>query len=406
MAGVRSLAVAAIAIGFAVCPLSAQESKQQTAQTDEELPVTALTEQERKPDWQIKPRGRLQYDAANIDGPAGLPGQGGSSEIRRAQLGVDIQMPGGFSARLEGEFTADPLELVDAYVAWNGNDFNITAGQQKTFDGLDDATSDLNTSFTERAAFVTAFNFSRGTGVSAGFASSKFLINGGLFTDPVILLNDVRSNSISVDIRAVWMPTTGTASLHFATGYHWRDRKDFATEPVRYGQRPFPQSADTRYITTPALGIDKEQSYGFEAAAVVARFHVATEIYWMRAERPGLPDLNFIGGYGEAGFFLTHDSRPLEGGAFGSIKPARPLGGGGFGAVQINVRYDYLDLNSGDVKGGKQNGYLASIIWTPIEDLRLLINYARLDYSNAVIAVSGARNYSVDVWGIRSQINF
>ena len=359
-----------------------------------------------KPDWELKPRWRLQYDWAHVGGPAGLAGTGGSEEIRRAQLGVDIKMPGGFSARIEGEFTADPIELVDAYVAWDRDGINVTAGQHKFFSPLDDMTSDLNTSFTERAALVTAFNFSRRTGVSAGYARGDFQINGGVGTDPLIQLDDVEDNSVSAHLRTVWMPKADKTKLHFGAAYHWKHRRDSGTLPVRYRQRPLVHSTETRYVATPGLLAGRERTWGVEAAAARGRFHAAGEAYWHRASLPGAADPTFFGAYAEAGFFLTGDSRPLKGGQFGAVKPDKPLGEGGIGAVQVNARYDYLDLNSAGVAGGQQRGYMASVIWTPAKWLRLMAQYARLDYRDAAIAVAGRRDYGVDVFGARVQLTY
>ena len=359
-----------------------------------------------EPEWQIKPRWRVQYDIADIDGPSGLVGTGNFDDLRRARVGVDLKMPHGFSARIEGELSTDPIELTDAYVAWTGKGVNVTAGQHKPFLPLDEMTSNLNTSFIERAAFVTAFNYGRRTGVSASFGKGDWAINGGIFTDPLIMLNDVKSNSISADFRGYWSPQLGKVKLHLGAAYHWRDLEDFAGVATRYRQRPLVRITDTRYIGTPGLTVDKEQRYGLEAAAVSGRFHGAAEVHWLNASRPGLADPKFFGGYGEIGVFLTKDSRPLKGGTFGAIKPKKPLGNGGIGAVQINLRYDYLDLNSGGVTGGKQDGYLASLIWTPAEFLRLMANYARLDYSDAGIAVGGDRDYAVDVIGVRVQLSY
>lgn len=362
---------------------------------------------EEETQWEFKPRWRLQYDWADVSGPAGLAGTGTSEEIRRAQLGVDIKMPGGFSARVEGEFTADPIELVDAFVAWNGHGFNVTAGQQKFFTPLDDSTSDLNTSFTERAALVTAFNFTRRTGVSAGYAKGDFQINAGVGTDLLIELDDVARNSISAHARAVWMPRIGDTKLHFGAAYHWKDRRDSAASAVRYRQRPLAHSAETRYVATPGLLVDREQTWGIESAAVNGPFHVVSEAYWHRASRPGASDPTFFGTYVEAGVFLTRgDSRPLKGWAFGAIKPKKPLGEGGIGAVQVNARYDYLDLNSAGIVGGTQKGYMASVIWSPTAWMRLMAQYARIDYRDAAIAVAGQRDYGVDVMGARVQFTY
>ena len=119
-----------------------------------------------------------------------------------------------------------------------------------------------------------------------------------------------------------------------------------------------------------------------------------------------MTDPTFFGGYAEAGVFLTNDSRPLKGGTFGGIKPKKPLGSGGIGAVQLNVRYDYLDLNSKGVTGGKQDGYMASLIWTPAENFRLMGQYSKLKYTDAAIAVAGDRSYTVDVIGVRGQLSY
>lgn len=359
-----------------------------------------------KPDWEAKPRWRLQYDWAHVDGPPGLSGTGNSEEIRRAQLGVDIKMPGGFSARIEGEFTDDPVEVVDAYVAWDGGGINVTAGQHKFFSPLDDMTSDLNTSFTERAALVTAFNFSRRTGVSVGYAKGDFRINGGVGTDELIELDDVAANSISTHLRAIWMPKLGETKLHLGAAWHRKDRRDSAAVPVRYRQRPLVHSTETRYVGTPGLMAEREQTWGVEAAAVNGRLHAAAEAYWHRAGLPGTADPAFFGAYAEVGFFLTRDSRPLKDGQFGAIKPNRPLGEGGIGAVQVNARYDYLDLNSRGIIGGQQRGYMASIIWTPARWLRLMAQYARINYRDAAIAVAGDRDYGVDVIGARVQLTY
>ncbi len=359
-----------------------------------------------KATWQIKPRWRVQYDVADIDGPTGLSGLGHVDDIRRAQLGIDLKMPGGFSARVEGDFAATPIEFTDVYLAWDRKGINVTAGQHKAFTPLDDMTSDLNTSFMERAAIVTAFGHGRRTGISAGYAKGDFGVNGGLFTDPLLQLNDVQSNSISFDARGYWSPKIGKAKLHFAAAYHWRDLNDFGLVTTRYRLRPALRITDARYIGTPALAITKEQRYGLEAAAVLGRFHGAAEVHWLNATRTGFDDPTFFGGYAEAGVFLTNDSRPLKAGAFGGIKPKKPLGSGGIGAVQVNVRYDYLDLNSKSVTGGKQDGYMASLIWTPAENFRLMGQYSKLKYTDAAIAVAGDRSYTVDVVGLRGQISF
>lgn len=383
--------------------VATEQSKESAEKAPHAAPPKSAKE---KTQWQLKPRWRVQYDIADLDGPAGLAGLGSVDDIRRAQLGFDLKMPGGFSARVEGDFAASPIEFTDAYLAWDRKGINVTAGQHKAFSPLDDMTSDLNTSFMERPSIVTAFGHGRRTGISAGYAKGDLGINAGIFTDPLLQLNDVATGSVSVDSRGYWSPKVGKAKLHFAAAYHWRDLNDFGLATTRYRLRPQIRITDTRYIGTPALAITKEQKYGLEAAGVVDRLHVAAEVHWLNASRTGFDNPSFFGGYAEVGVFLTKDSRPLKAGTFGGIKPKKPVGSGGIGAVQLNLRYDYLDLNSKGVTGGKQDGYLASLIWTPTENFRLMGQYSKLKYSDAAIAVAGDRDYTVDVVGVRGQISY
>ena len=372
----------------------------------EKAPQSAPKKAAAKSEWQIKPRWRVQYDVANVSGPAGLIGTGDFEDLRRARIGVDLKMPSGFAARVEAELSTDPIELTDAYVQWSDKHFKVMAGQQKAQLPLDEENSNLNISFLERAAFVSAFGYSRRTGVSGHYAKGDWSIAGGVYTDPLILLNDVPTNSTSLDFRGFWSPKLGKTKLHLAASYHARDLNDVGASPVRYRARPAIRITDTRYIGTAGLAVDKEQRFGLEAAAVNGRFHFASEAHWLKADRVTLADPTFFGAYAEAGFFLTKDTRPLKGGLFGAIKPSKPVGGGGIGAVQVNLRYDYLDLNSSGVTGGKQNGFLASVIWTPTENFRLMGQYSKLKYSDAVIAVAGDRGYAVDVIGVRGQISY
>lgn len=404
----KSLRLLAGAACLAAIPASALAEDQATATDAKAAESTPKkpTAEKPKAQWQLKPRWRVQYDVADVDGPAGLAGTGKFEDIRRARIGLDLKMPSGFAARVEAELTTDPIELTDAYLQWSDDRFKIVAGQQKAQLPLDEENSNLNISFLERAAFVSTFGYGRRTGVSGHYTKGDWSIAGGLYTDPLILLNDAPTNSISADFRTFWSPKLGKTKLHLAAAYHWRDLNDVGATPVRYRSRPSIRITDTRYIGTAGLAVEKEQRFGLEAAAVNGRFHFAGEANWLKPQRVTLDDPTFFGAYAEVGVFLTKDSRPLKGGSFGAIKPSKPIGSGGIGAVQVNLRYDRLDLNSRGVIGGKQNGYLASIIWTPAENFRLMGQYSKLQYSDAAIAVAGDRSYTVDVIGIRGQISY
>lgn len=365
--------------------------------------------EKKKSGFELKPRWRVQYDAGKISVPDNVnaAGMGWNDMLRRAYIGVDAKFGGGFSSRVEMELAGEDPEFTDAYIAYDTKTLNVTAGQQKFFQSLDDMTTDLGTSFNERAAFTQAFGFTRRLGVSSTIKKDAFLIQAGVSTEPLIGLNDVKDNSIGVDGRVVWAPKMGDTQLHLAGSVHWRDRNDMSDATLRYRARPFVRTTDTRFVSTPGLTVDKELSYGLEAGMVKGRLHATGEAYWMDPSVRNAADPSLWGGYAEVGFFLTDDSRPYKGGSWGTIKPKKPFGSGGFGAVQLNARYDYLDLNSGSITGGQQKTMAGALIWTPIENVRLAANYAHLKFNDARIAATdGDRDYSADAILFRFQLHY
>jgi phosphate-selective porin OprO/OprP len=361
--------------------------------------------------WSFKPRGRMQLDAGTVSSPRGLhdPSLGFGSELRRAYIGFDGKMPGGFGYRAEIDVAASAVEVTDLYLTYQpSKDVGLTVGQHKPFWGLEELTSDLFTSFTERAAMNTAFGFERRLGASASYANGPVLLQAGAFTDNVADLNSDENNSVSLDGRAVFMPKLGNGQLHLGGSVHWHDLGDSAAS-LRYRVRPFIHTPDVRFIDTGNVGATSEMGYGLEAAYIRGPFHATGEAHWQRVNRRGaLADPTFFGGYAEVGMFITGgDTRGYKGGAFDRVKPRHPVGQGGIGAVQINLRYDYLDLIDAGVIGGKQDGYDLGLVWNPTDYLRFLLSYGHVVYSDAVIpTASGDRDYSVDALGMRAQIDF
>ena len=355
--------------------------------------------------WSFKPRGRLQIDAGSIGAPSSTGADTGfGSEIRRARLGVEGDIPGGFGYKFEVDFAGGEVEIVDAIATYGHGGLTISAGQHNTFQGLEELTSSRFISTMERAAFTDAFGFERRVGLSAQFESGAVLVQGGAFTDNVA---DLSNENWSVDGRAVFMPKLGETQLHLGGSLHYADYE--AGSELRYRQRPFVHFTDERFIDTGSFGAASELGMGLEAAAIRGPFHAAAEGFWQKADRPGaLADPTFFGGYAEVGMFLTPgDSRGYKGGTFDRVKPANPVGEGGFGAVQVNVRYDRLDLVDAGLIGGTQDGYAVSLVWTPTDYTRLMMNYGRMQYDNAALpAAGGDSSYGVDAFGVRAQIDF
>ncbi|WP_186266027.1 OprO/OprP family phosphate-selective porin [Sphingorhabdus sp. SMR4y] len=359
--------------------------------------------------WSFKPRGRMLYDFGSVNAPDSIndAGLGFANEARRIRLGASGSIPGGFGYKLEADFAGNEIDLTDAYFTYDHGGLTVTAGQHNTFQGLEELSSSNDTSFIERAAYTDAFGFERRVGLSAQYGVSDLLFQAGVFTANIDDLNNDEDNSIGFDVRAVAMPKFGDTQTHFGASYHYRDLGD-ATSARRYRQRPAVHFTDTRFIDTGNIsGAESETSYGLEAAVISGRFHATAEGHWLNLDRAGaLADPTFFGGAVEAGFFLTDDTRGYKNGVFKGVKVANPVGQGGLGAWQVNLRYDRLDLVDAGVVGGTQDAYQASLIWTPVNYVRFLLSYSKIDYSDAAILAAGDDSYNVDAFAGRFQISF
>ena len=353
----------------------------------------------------ITPFGRLNLDAGFTDfADTEAISDGFGSEIRRARVGVKGSVSGGFGYKFEVDFAGNDAEVIDAVITYSKGELKLSAGQHSPFQSLEELTSSRYSSFIERAAFTDAFRFERRLGVSMQVPAGDLLLQAGLFSDNT---GDLPGQSWSADGRAVFSPKVGDTQLHLGGSVHFAESE--AGDSLRYRQRPLVHFTRTRPINTGYIATDSEFGAGLESAVIVGPLHAVSEGFWQTANRPGtLEDANFFGGYAEAGFYLTGgDRRGYSDGKFDRTKPRSPVGEGGIGAIEINLRYDYLDLVDGTIVGGVQNGYFASLVWVPTDHTRLLINYGRLEYDDSVLALpTGSRSISADVFGIRGQIDF
>jgi phosphate-selective porin OprO and OprP len=356
----------------------------------------------------FKPRGRIQVDTGSVSAPNAVisPSLGVATEFRRVYLGAEGTIPGGFGYRIEADVANSSVDLTDVWLTYKTGKTTFTLGQQKAFWGLEEMTSDLFTSFQERAAFNSAFGFERRIGLSAAYAGKDVLVQGGVFTDNAADLNSDSNNSYSVDGRIVFSPKMGNTQLHLGGSAHYREFNGLPNS-ARYRARPFVHTTDLRFVDTKAFASTGESSFGLEAALINGPFHATLEGHQLTSFRPGLSNPTFRGGYAEVGYFLTKgDSVGYKGGVYDRIKPVNPLGKGGMGAFQVSARYDYLDLSDENVIGGKQSAYGLSLIWVPIDYVRFIANYGHLVLTDSPILAGTANDYSIDSVGLRAQIDF
>ena len=445
--------------------------------------------------WSFKPRGRIQWDAGYVGNPDDDPNGslitrnlGWNTRARRIRLGAEGTIPGGFGYKFEMDFANAGVGFGDVILSYapKGKVWNVALGNQETLNGFEQITSSRFTSFIERSAFNDAFINTRRIGANFGFVSKPgdFRFNAGLWTGHSIdsSLND---DGWIAAARAVYLPVLGGNQFHFGANFQHRDfaSNNGANAPsssgqpstgqlARYRARPFSQLTDVRFVDTGNFAAKSDNIFGLEFGAIFKSLHVSAEGQYVKTNAYGPGDTidfvsdpldlfagsasgttttaafvpdgdpSFWGGYIEAGYFITGETRGYKAGTWDRTKVLKPFSKGGWGALQANLRLDYLDLDSNKLKngcnndfgaivltctgtgsgsnftkGGKQTGLLGSLIWIPEDYVRFLFQYSHAwvkggPFADEVEGVSSStpdlddEKYGVDVFMTRAQIDF
>lgn len=385
--------------------------------------------------WSFKVRGRLQYDAGFVENPQddiSTRNLGFNSRVRRARLGVEGTIPGGFGYKAEADFAGGSVGFGDVIITYQpkGKPWNLTIGNHETLNGLEQMSSSRFLSYVERAAFDDAFVNTRRIGLSGGYvnAANTFRANAGLFTAHSID-GSLDNDGWIAAFRTTYSPLSGGNQLHLGANFQHRNFQSnnggtastssgqpSTNQLARYRARPFSQLTDVRFVDTQNFAAKSDNIFGLELAGIFKSFHVAAEGQYLTANAYDAGDTiisagdpldlfpapsqfvptgnpSFWGGYLEAGYYFTGETRGYKNGLWDRTKVLKPFSAGGWGALQLNGRLDYLDLDSSKLKngctnnfttgvctgtaqlqkGGKQLGLLASLVWIPEDYMRFYL---------------------------------
>jgi phosphate-selective porin OprO/OprP len=155
------------------------------------------------------------------------------------------------------------------------------------------------------------------------------------------------------------------------------------------------------YRAGAALGeADSSAFLGVEAALVRGSVHAQAE--WMRLELDGpAGNPDFTSGYASLGWFATGETRSYSGssGKFGRTRPERTVTEGGTGAIELAVRYDRSDLESGGA--GVLTNWTAGVNWYLEDHVRIMANYIA-----GTLNVAGGADIDVSGPQLRLQWDF
>ena len=390
----------------------------------------------------FKVRGRLMYDVGYVNDPGATPTAisatqdlGFNSRVRRARLGVEGTLPGGFAYKAEADFASNAVSWADVFLEYKGKGpLSVRAGHFETFQSLEQITSSRHIMFLERAQMNDAFSHGRRLGLALGYDQGDMLIRAGLFNDSIN--GDLNNDEWLFGARAVYAPKMGANQLHFGVNYQHREYSNTALA-FRYRARPFLQTTGTRFVDTNSFAAKGDDVFGVEAFGIFGPLWVGGEAQFVKAKTfaptdvlptggvPGttnrlLEDPSFKSYYAEVGYWLTGETRGYKKGEWDRTKPLNGFDKGGMGAFGVALRYDHLDLadkalysggtGTSLARGGTQNGYLASLVWQPIDYVRVTAQYAHSaveggPFASIVKPTSTAaindRKYGVDTFAMR-----
>ncbi len=369
--------------------------------------------------WKMKLRGRLFMDYANVSGDKTLGSTHQyvkATEFRTARLGIEGQILGNTKYKFEIDFSGNEVEIKDAYFQQKGifgSPVDVTVGQFKTPNSLEEQTSSRYITFMERAAFTDAFGLARQTGIGVSTSGDNWTFKAGAFGENLNESSNVQEGHTFAG-RVTFAPVAdGEKAVHLGASVRYRSFSD-TDQIARYRQRPQVHQ-ETRYVSTPKLAADGDLFYGIEAAGVWGPFSIQGEYAMIKPDLLVGKDPSFGGYYIGASWFITGEHRTYKAakGAFDRVKVKNPVNEGGYGAWQVAVRYDTLDLNDSGIIGGEQDAIVVGVNWHLNNYTRVMFNYINADIDKvpgilgeSTIVAGTPVNNTIDAVQVRAQIDF
>ncbi len=379
--------------------IAAMEVK--TAEIDK-MPVfsdTKLEMESRDGKFAMGISGRIQADAYAIDDDGStMNPMGNGMEFRRVRLAVAGKMFGDWRYKLEVDYAGNVVSIADAYIETDlAKGLAFRAGHFKEYYGLENLSSDNCNTFME-ASLASIYTPSQVMGVGVTYTDGElFGVQGGFFTPGVANGGVGQSSDWAATGRAYIAPKIGSGLVH--AGLHGSYRGFESSATTKFEQRPEAHAAEkvlrTGNITSPV----SEVRFGPELAAVFGPVTVQGEYNWSEIERAnGLPSISTEGGYAEASWFVTGESRNygVKSGTFGRTKATN--------AIQLAARFSHLDLDDPaltDARRGTENNVTLGANYYFNPNVRLMLNYIRAD-----VDYTGAKDETYNIVQSRLQLDW
>ena len=401
--------------------------------------------------------GRIQVDSQEnvnqdlnhsfIPGVNGAPAQlDNDVGFRRARLSMEGTVYHDTDYKFEYDFTRGQTTaagITDAFARYNfSKPFSVKIGSFKEPLSLEEATSDIQTSFIERNMAVNTFIDDLNVfkiGIGGNYAADRWSVAGALQTEGPGSLNSLTglsqsgpgnvATSNTSNNRSGSTGDTGWELNGRVTGTPWMESN---TKLLHVGGWGSYVNVNNNYTSGGTLNnggvmfangiggnMDRTNILntgnlsgvganslrastftraGGETALVYGPFSAQAEYLQTTVSGAGYSNNNMNGYYGYMTYFLTGESRNYvaRSASFDRVKPAHnfDMKGGNWGAWELLAGYDKLNLNSGPITGGTATAGKLGVNWYLNPRVRIMTNYIHAFNITTYGAGTNAQGYA------------
>lgn len=342
--------------------------------------------------------GRLHVDTAQFNDD--ITPEPNDTDIRRLRLGVSGEIAKAVRFNVEGDVAGTATGWKNVWVSYTGIDgLEIRGGSFTAPFSLEDLRSSNGTEFMERSL---AQSFAPGflVGGMVKLDRRHWTVSAGYFGNPLSVDSTFNNDSGRSLVARVTLAPIAERNrvLHFGAAIEKRTLDAGVGSRIRV--LPEAALAANPLVTTRTMdGIDSYTNLGLEAGFVAGPFSMLGQYVRRTHDAPALRDPTFTGGYVQAAWMVTGESRGYtrSTGVFGNVRPQ-----GDWGAVELAARYSQIDLTSGTITGGKENNVSFGVNWYLGRYVRLMANYVKANAEPNRNRV----NETLDIIEARAQVAF
>lgn len=363
-------------------------------------PIHSLLLEKESPVLGIRWAGELLVDA-----PLGNEPTGAEVTLRQARLKFHRKLNNDWQVKLSADYNkGGKFEVHDSYALYAGWQTNlIKIGFYTPPFGLEAYTGSSALTFMEEALPVAALAERRSGGLNVLKRTASSIYSASLVAaNPQ--QDGLSGSGQAVVLHYVHSPIDIAGREAVNLGGSFSYRVNTTSPSTRFRSRPEVATANTYFVDTGTIdGASEVIRAGVEVGQVRGRFSWQSEIMASRVKRDEARTLDFSGAYLFFSWFLTQDTRnyDLGQGKFVQQHVANPFPGKGWGAFEIGVRGSFVDLQDGDVNGGREKNLTLGINWYLNDWLRVAFNVVKV----LEVHRPGSEFDGIDpvIWAVRAQ---